>query len=106
MTEPLREREIILAGGTGGLGSVTAALLAQEGANLVLSYRANHERAERVGRNHRVLQADLTIEDDRNALLDSAPELYGLVILTGDAARGPNLAETMPRSILRTPESR
>ena len=98
MTETLRGREIILAGGTGGLGFATAALLSQEGANLILSYRANHERAERVGRGHRVVQADLGSEDDRNALLDSASELYGLVILTGDPARGSNLAETLPRS--------
>ncbi len=96
--ETLRGREIILAGGTGGLGSTAAELLAQEGANLILSYRANHERAERVGRNHHVFQADLASEEDRNALLDSASELYGLVILTGDPARGSNLAETLPRS--------
>jgi 3-oxoacyl-[acyl-carrier protein] reductase len=98
MTGTLRGREIILAGGTGGLGSATAALLAQEGASVILGYRANHERAERMGRDHRVVQADLGSEDDRGALLDSASELYGLVILTGDPARGSNLAETLPRS--------
>jgi NAD(P)-dependent dehydrogenase (short-subunit alcohol dehydrogenase family) len=98
MTETLRGRDIILAGGTGGLGSVTAELLAREGANLILSYHANHDRAERVGRNHRAIQANLAIEDDRTVLLDSVSELYGLVILTGDPARGPNLAETLPRS--------
>ena len=98
MTESLRGREIILAGGTGGLGSVTAELLTREGASVILSYRANHERAERVGGTERVLLADLVSEEDRTALLDSAQELYGLVILTGDPARGPNLAETLPRS--------
>jgi 3-oxoacyl-[acyl-carrier protein] reductase len=98
MTESLSGREIILAGGTGGLGAATASMLAQEGAAVILSYRANHDRAERVGRNQRVLQADLSHEDDRTALLDAAPELYGLVILTGDPSRGSNLAETLPRS--------
>jgi len=99
MTESLRGREIILAGGAGGLGTATAALLAQEGAKLILSYRANHERAERAERNgHRVLQTDLASVNDRAALLDSASELYGLVILTGDPARGSNLSETLPRS--------
>ena len=32
----------------------------------------------------------------RTALLDAAPELYGLVTLTGDPSRGSNLAETLP----------
>jgi len=72
MTETLRGREIILAGGAGGLGTATAALLSQEGASLILSYRANHERAERSG--HRIVQADLASENDRAALLDSASE--------------------------------
>jgi NAD(P)-dependent dehydrogenase (short-subunit alcohol dehydrogenase family) len=96
MTDSLRGREIILAGGTGGLGAVTASLLSQEGAAVILSYRANHERAERSGQN--VIQADLASEDERTVLLDAAPELYGLVILTGDPSRGSNLAETLPRS--------
>ncbi len=98
MTDSLRGREIILAGGTGGLGAVTASMLTQEGATVILSYRANHDRAERVGQNERVLQADLSSDDDRTALLDAAPDLYGLVILTGDPSRGSNLAETLPRS--------
>ena len=37
MTDTLRDREIILAGGTGGLGTATAELLAAEGAHLTLS---------------------------------------------------------------------
>lgn len=90
----LQGRDIILAGGTGGLGSATASLLAEEGANLVLSYRVNLEKAG----NFRAIRADLGRAEDRTALLDSVSELYGLVILTGDPARGPNLAETLPRS--------
>lgn len=98
MTPSLKGREIILAGGTGGLGAAAAALLAEEGATLILSYRANHERAERIGRNARVVQADLGNEEERTILLEAAPELYGLVILTGDPSRGANLEETLPRS--------
>jgi NAD(P)-dependent dehydrogenase (short-subunit alcohol dehydrogenase family) len=98
MPETLRGREVILAGGAGGLGAATAAMLAGEGATVILSYRANHERAERVGRNGRVVQADLASEEERTFLLDAAPELYGLVVLTGDPSRGSNLAETLPRS--------
>ena len=98
MMHSLQGREIILAGGTGGLGSATAALLSQEGARVILSYRANHERAERVAGSAGIVQADLSNEDERTLLLDSATELYGLVILTGDPSRGSNLAETLPRS--------
>jgi len=98
MTDSLRGREIILAGGTGGLGAATAALLAREGATLILSYRANHDRAERIAGNDRLLQADLGNEEERTALLDAASDLYGVVILSGDPARGANLSNTLRRS--------
>jgi NAD(P)-dependent dehydrogenase (short-subunit alcohol dehydrogenase family) len=41
----LSGRAVILAGGTGGLGSAAAMLLAREGAHLVLGYRKDRERA-------------------------------------------------------------
>jgi NAD(P)-dependent dehydrogenase (short-subunit alcohol dehydrogenase family) len=94
----LRGSEIILAGGAGGLGAAAASLLSQEGARLILSYRRNRERAEQLAPLGRVLQVDLATESDRKALLDAAPELYGLVILSGDPSRGPNLVETLPQS--------
>ena len=34
-----------------------------------------------------VVQADITSRDDRQRLLECAPELYGLVVMAGDAAR-------------------
>jgi NAD(P)-dependent dehydrogenase (short-subunit alcohol dehydrogenase family) len=76
----LQGRDIILAGGTGGLGSATASPLAEEGANLVLSYRVNLEKAG----NFRAIRADLSRAEDRTALLDSVSELYGLAILPAD----------------------
>ena len=39
---------VIVAGGTGGLGSALVALLAREGATLIVGYRWNRERAESV----------------------------------------------------------
>lgn len=108
MKSSLQGREMILAGGTGGLGSATANLLAKEGANLILSYRGNHERAEQVAAQVRasgngagsaqVIQADLANDEDRRVLLEGASELYGLVILTGDPSRGSDLARTLPQS--------
>lgn len=85
----LQDREIILAGGTGGLGAVTAARLADEKAKLVLSYRANRERALPLEALGALLQADITQAPDRRRLLNAAPALYGLVVFTGDPARVP-----------------
>ena len=89
MGDSLRGREIVLAGGSGGLGSAVAALLASEGARLVVSYHANRERAERNPPGAQAFQADLTVDADRKRLLDAAPQLYGLVVLAGDPARVP-----------------
>ena len=44
----LARRTVIVAGGTGGLGSATVALLAREGVNLVVGYRRDRERARRL----------------------------------------------------------
>ena len=100
MPEALRGREIVLAGGSGGLGSAALALLAAEGARLVVSYRSNRERAERWGGSAQVVQADLTRDEDRKRLLDAAPQLYGLVVYAGDPARVPAGAE--PREVRET----
>ena len=44
----LAGKTVIVAGGTGGLGSALVALLAREGAKLIVGYRWNRERAESV----------------------------------------------------------
>jgi NAD(P)-dependent dehydrogenase (short-subunit alcohol dehydrogenase family) len=89
----LSGREVILAGGSGGLGSATAELLAGEGARLVVSYRGNAERAAKLAPIANVLQADITNAADRARLLDAAPLLYGLVVFTGDPSRVKDAAE-------------
>ena len=75
----LRDREIILAGGTGGLGSETARMLGAEGARVIASYANDAERGG--------VRADITVPEDRTRLLDQAKSLYGLVVFTGIAAR-------------------
>ncbi|MDX2149722.1 MAG: SDR family oxidoreductase [Bryobacteraceae bacterium] len=84
---PLNGLEIVLAGGAGGIGSVCAQVLAAEGAKLIVSYRANRQRAERLKDIASLMQADLTIAGDRRRLLDAAPSLYGLVVFAGDPSR-------------------
>ena len=94
MSDSLRGREVVLAGGTGGLGSATASLLLAEGARAILSFRANRERAARWEASAAVLQADLAAAADRARLLDAAPALYGLVVFAGDPARVSDSSQT------------
>jgi 3-oxoacyl-[acyl-carrier protein] reductase len=89
LPDSLRGREILLAGGSGGLGSAVLGLLAGDGARLVVSYFANRERAERFHASARVIQADLAADADRQRLLDAAPQLYGLIVFAGNPARVP-----------------
>ena len=96
MPDSLRGREIVLAGGTGGLGTALTSLLLGEGARVILGFRGNRERAARWQGSATLVQADLTEAAGRARLLDAAPDLYGLVVLAGDPARvsDPSQAET------------
>lgn len=89
---------VVLAGGTGGLGSATARLLTSDGFELVLSYRTNHGRAEALADIGRVQRADLANADDRKALLDAAPDLSGLVVFSGDPVRVPDFEKACRQS--------
>jgi NAD(P)-dependent dehydrogenase (short-subunit alcohol dehydrogenase family) len=71
--------DVIVAGGSGGLGSETVRLLASEW-RVIPSYRSRPVPGG--------VRADLISASDRKRLLDAAPELYGLVVMTGDPARG------------------
>lgn len=106
----LRDRILLLPGGCGGLGAAVASLLARDGAALVLGYRRNRERAERLAEHLRkryeavvdVVEGDLRDEEVREAYLRTARELpgrlYGLVCLAGDPARLP-FAEATPEAL-------
>jgi NAD(P)-dependent dehydrogenase (short-subunit alcohol dehydrogenase family) len=96
---PLHGKVIVLAGGTGGLGAATAALLVQQGARVVAGYRGDSQRAERMQRALKsygdgevvVCQSDIMTSDGRDRLLEAAGKigpLSGLVVPAGDPARG------------------
>lgn len=89
----LRDRSIIVAGGAGGLGAACVRLLAAEGARVVASYLSNAARADALRDVATLVQADLTVAEDRARLLDAAPGPYGLVIYAGMAARRDDLLE-------------
>jgi NAD(P)-dependent dehydrogenase (short-subunit alcohol dehydrogenase family) len=86
-TDSLQGKQIVLAGGAGGIGSVVAEALHSEGAQLTISYHSHRERAEQWADRATVLEADLAGSDERARLLDAAPALYGLVVLAGDPVR-------------------
>jgi NAD(P)-dependent dehydrogenase (short-subunit alcohol dehydrogenase family) len=83
MFHSLSGREIVLAGGAGGLGSAAAEMLRSEGARVVVSSRS--------GRRGSDVQADITRNEDRARLLDATPALYGLVVYAGMPARSEDL---------------
>jgi 3-oxoacyl-[acyl-carrier protein] reductase len=90
LTDSLQGREVVLAGGTGGLGAAMAGQLVQEGARVILSYLKNRERAEIAIGAAAVVQVDLASASDRARLLDASPALYGLVVFAGDPVRDQN----------------
>lgn len=79
--------KVVLAGGTGGLGTAAARLLARDGFDLVLSYRSNVPRATKLSDLGQVMQADLADPAQRKQLLDATPGLYGLAVFAGNPAR-------------------
>lgn len=95
----LSGKTVIVAGGSGGLGAATVALLAREGAQLIVGYRANRERAEALRRSIEsnfhctisLVAGDLAAPDVRRAYVTAADEtgapLAGAAIFPGDAAR-------------------
>lgn len=100
MSEPstLAGRVCVLAGGSGGIGTVLARALHAEGAPLVLGYRRARERAEALAVALRAtggaavvtVGGDLADAATRTALVTAACEIgvpYGLVVLAGDPAR-------------------
>jgi NAD(P)-dependent dehydrogenase (short-subunit alcohol dehydrogenase family) len=95
----LAGKTVVVAGGTGGLGPATVSLLAREGAQLVVGYRANLARAEELqtaieedfNRKILLVPGDLArLETKRNyaaAIEELRAPLAGVVIFAGDPAR-------------------
>jgi NAD(P)-dependent dehydrogenase (short-subunit alcohol dehydrogenase family) len=90
----MKGKSIILAGGSGGLGSAVAETLVERGAIPIIGCRSNRERAETLAQRLGVplVIGDILDASVRQRLLDearSAGELYGLVPLVGHPARVP-----------------
>src|SRR5689334_21087874 len=95
----LEGRVILVAGGSGGLGSATAALLARDGATVVVGYRRNKEKAlalkqaleARFKRSIHLVEGDISDPQTRARYVETAEALgnglYALICFTGDPAR-------------------
>ena len=95
----LAGRVVLVAGGTGGLGCATVALLAREGAIVVAGYRRDRERAEalkqaveaRYGGTVYLTEGDVSEADVRSRYVETADAigdgLYGMVCFIGDPGR-------------------
>ena len=98
-TSTLAGKTIVLAGGTGGLGAATAALLLRERAQLVVGFLSNRNRAEEFQRAMReqfdetiaLVEGDLIDSKVRSAYVQAiiriGKPLAGAVIFPGDPAR-------------------
>lgn len=92
-------RVVLVAGGTGGLGSATVALLARDGATVVVGYRRDREKAEalkqaieaRYKTSAHLVEGDISDAGSRARYIETAEKLgegiYALVCFTGDPAR-------------------
>jgi len=87
---------VVLVGGAGGIGAASTELLAAEGARLTIGYRSRRDRATKLEKLGRIVQADITEAAGRRALLDAAPEIYGLVVFAGDPSRAATAADLEP----------
>ena len=95
----LSGRVVLVAGGTGGLGSAAVALLARDGASVVAGYRSDRTRAEALKRalearyktTVHLVEGDISDPATRQRYAETANAigdgLYGLVCFTGDPAR-------------------
>src|SRR5271155_4630576 len=91
----LRDKAVVVAGGTGGLGAATVGLLAAEGARLVVGFRANRARAgnlsraiqEQFGCAISLVEGDIAAPDVIDAYMaaiqKSGAQLAGAAIFSG-----------------------
>lgn len=95
----LEGKVVLVAGGTGGLGSATAALLARDGAIVVAGYKNDRARAEalkqaleaRYKTTIHLVEGDISQSESRSRYVETADAIgsgvYGLACFTGDPAR-------------------
>jgi 3-oxoacyl-[acyl-carrier protein] reductase len=81
----LREKRVLVTGGSGGIGAACARLFAAEGAEVVVHFHRGRERAEAVAADigGRVSGADLTVESEVAQLFDDVGPLDVCAAIAG-----------------------
>ena len=90
METGLAGKRILVTGASGGIGSACAREFAAEGANVVVHYRGGRESAQALAAElgADLVQADLTVESEVEALFEQAGTLDVCVTVVGEWPRG------------------
>jgi NAD(P)-dependent dehydrogenase (short-subunit alcohol dehydrogenase family) len=86
-----KDKNILITGGSRGIGKATAIAFAEKGANVGINFRKNIEQAEKTladleGDNHRLFQYDVSKKEDTKSLVQDFVAHYGrLDVLVNNA---------------------
>ena len=92
METGLQSKGVVVTGGAGGIGSAIVRAFAAEGSHIAIHYRSSAERAEALAQevSGTVVAADLTIEEEADALVPQALDALGRVdVLVANAGKWP-----------------
>lgn len=89
----LEGKTVLVTGGSSGIGQATAIECAKFGASVVITGRNEQRLAETFsqlnGSGHQMVVADITVEEDRQRLVASLPQIDGFVCNAGISRRKP-----------------